>query len=113
MVIKKVADVPKNEVTDEGTKSVTRQILIGKDDNSNNIIMRLFTLAPGGHSPLHTHNYEHLVKVEKGRGIAVSDRGEQEIGAGDIIYVKPNEIHQFKNNSNVEFQFICVIPNKV
>ncbi|MDD3804510.1 MAG: cupin domain-containing protein [bacterium] len=112
MVIKKVNQVLKTKIDDEKTKSVTRQILIGEDDGSDNIIMRLFTLGPKGYSPLHTHDFEHLVKVEKGRGIAVLEKGEQEITEGDLVYVKPNELHQFRNDSDEEFQFICVIPNK-
>ena len=112
MVIKKISDVNKTKIEDKGTKDVSRQILIGIEDGSTNIIMRLFTLAPGGHSPLHTHDFEHLVKVEKGKGIAVYENGEREIQSGDLVYVKPNEIHQFKNPFNEEFQFICVIPNK-
>lgn len=113
MVVKKISDVAKTEIKEEGAKFVTRQILIGQDDGSNGIIMRLFTLAPGGHTLHHTHDFEHLVKVEKGKGIAISEKGETKIQAGDVVYVRPNEIHQFRNDSSEEFQFVCVIPNKV
>ncbi|HAV92201.1 TPA: cupin domain-containing protein [candidate division WOR-3 bacterium] len=113
MIIKKISDVEKTKMDDSLSKGVTRQILIGENDGSNDIIMRLFTVATKGNSAHHTHNYEHLVYVEKGRGIAVYESGEKEIKAGDIVFVKPNEIHQFKNPFDEEFQFICVIPNKV
>lgn len=112
MFIKKIADVPKIKIDDNATKNVTRQIPIGIEDGSDKIIMRVFTVKPGGHSPLHTHDFEHLVKVEKGRAIAVDKDGEHEIKEGDYVFVKPNEIHQFKNTFEEDFQFICVIPNK-
>jgi len=112
MYIKKIDDVTKTSIEDNMTKGVTRQILLGIEEGSTNIIMRLFTVAPRGHSPLHTHDYEHLVKVEKGRGIVIHESEEKEIMTGDVVYVKPNEKHQFRNPFDEELQFICVIPNK-
>jgi len=37
---------------------------------------------------------------------------ETEISFGDVVYVPPNEIHQFKNAGDEPFGFICVIPDK-
>ncbi|MEJ5307670.1 MAG: cupin domain-containing protein [candidate division WOR-3 bacterium] len=112
MKINNIDHVKKDIVTDDGVKNVERQIPIGIKEGSTRIIMRLFTVKPGGHSPLHTHDFEHLVKVESGKGIVVSSEGEREIGVGDFVYVEPNEIHQFKNPFEEDFKFICVIPNK-
>jgi len=112
MKINNIKNVKKEKVMDEGVKDVERQIPIGIPEGSKRIIMRLFTVKPGGHSPLHTHDYEHLVKVESGKGIIVFSGGEREINVGDFVYVEPNEIHQFKNPFDEELKFICVIPNK-
>lgn len=110
MEIKRIVDVPVIDIDIEGANSVTKQILIGKDDGSDNIIMRLFTVQAGGNTPLHTHNFEHLVKIEKGSGVVVDSEGEHPVEAGMIVYVKPNEVHQFKNTSDDILQFICIIP---
>ncbi len=110
MIINKISSVKKDIVIDEGVKDVERQIPIGVNEGSEKIIMRLFTIKPKGHSPLHTHNYEHLVKVESGKGIVVSSEGEREISVGDYVFVVPNELHQFKNPFDEDFRFICVIP---
>ncbi len=110
MIIKKIIDVKKDVLEAEGIKGVSRQILIGHDDGSDNIIMRLFSVEPGGHSPHHTHDYEHLVKIEEGEGIAVDCNGEHRVKAGDILYVKPGEKHQFRNDTDSIFKFICIIP---
>lgn len=110
MKIKRINEVDIIDIDIEGAKGVTKQILIGKDDGSDGIIMRLFTVQAGGNTPLHTHNFEHLVKIEKGKGIVVDSEGDHAVEAGMIIYVKPNEVHQFKNTSDDILQFICVIP---
>lgn len=109
MIIKSINDVPSIEVKGDNIKDVNKQVLIGKDDGSDKMIMRLFTVQAGGNTPLHTHDFEHLVKIEKGNGIVIDENGEHAIKPGMVIYVKPNEIHQFRNNSNEELQFTCTI----
>lgn len=95
-----------------GAKDVKMKILIGPQDASENIIMRYFILSPGGNTPLHSHNYEHVIKVENNRGVAVDKDGkEYEVKKGQSIFVKPNEQHQFKNPFSEDFEFICIIPN--
>jgi quercetin dioxygenase-like cupin family protein len=88
------------------------KILIGLTDESDNIIMRQFTIAPEGHTPYHQHNYEHLVKVEKNKGMVVDENGDQhEVQKGQSVFVKANEKHQFRNPFGEDFEFICIIPN--
>lgn len=96
----------------EGAKDVVMKILIGPKDSSKNIIMRHFKVAPGGKTPYHQHNYEHVIKVEKGKGIALDEnKKEHPIHEGMSLFVEPNKMHQFKNNSNENFEFICIIPD--
>ena len=60
------------DVKMEGVKNVKMRILIGPDDGSDNIIMRHFTISPQGHTPKHSHDFEHVVKIEKGEGVFVN-----------------------------------------
>lgn len=100
------------EVTMPGAKNVKMKILIGIPDGSNNIIMRYFSISKDGNTPWHNHNYEHIVKIEKGQGIFIdSDKIEHQVTAGMSIFVEPNTMHQFKNINNEPFEFICIIPN--
>ena len=97
---------------EEGARGMRKKVLIGPDDGSKNIIMRCFTLLPGGYSPKHSHNHEHLVKIESGKGIVVGkDDNKVEISEGYSVFVEANEIHQFQNPFEENFEFICVIPN--
>jgi len=110
--IKRNAEVAEVPVQMEGASGVTMRILIGPEDGSNKIIMRYFKVLPGGHTPRHSHNYEHLVKIERGRGLVIDEQGEQhEVRTGQSIFVEPNREHQFRNPFPEPFEFICIIPN--
>ena len=113
MKINQNEQIQSNEVEMDGAKNVSMKILIGTEDHSDNIIMRQFKISPGGHTPRHTHNYEHVVKIESNRGIIIDEEGkEHELQKGQSVFVKPNELHQFKNPFDEEFEFICIIPNQ-
>ena len=95
----------------KGAKGVTKQVLIGPEHGAPNFATRLFTVAPGGHTPLETHPWEHEVFVLRGEGVARSDSEQRPFGPGDAILVLPDEEHQFRNTGADELAFICVIPN--
>jgi quercetin dioxygenase-like cupin family protein len=100
------------DVKMDGAEKVKMRILIGLNDGSENIIMRHFIIAPGGNTPFHQHNYEHVVKIERNKGVAVDEnQNEYEIEKGQSIFVRPNEKHQFRNPFSEDFEFICIIPN--
>ncbi len=112
MKINNNSEIPANEVQMEGADKVRMRILIGAGDGSDNIIMRHFIVAPGGNTPYHHHNYEHVIKIEKGLGIAVDKDGtEHQVKEGQSLFVKPGDLHQFKNPYYRDFEFLCIIPN--
>lgn len=112
MKIKQNSGVKETEVTLEGTKGMRKRVLIGSDDGSKKIIMRYFTLLPGGHSERHSHSDEHLVNIESGKGIVVDKDGTKtEVSEGHSVFVEQDELHQFQNPFGEDFEFICVIPN--
>ncbi|NMB63070.1 MAG: cupin domain-containing protein [Chloroflexi bacterium] len=94
----------------EGIAGVTKNILIGHDDKAPNAIMRFFWLEPGGHSMLERHPQEHEVIVLKGKGTVQIGEEITEVQPFDVVFVSPNELHQFKNPFDEPFGFICVIP---
>ena len=112
MKVKRDSEVQAAPVDMDGAKDVTMKILIGPDDGSENIIVRLFTIAPGGHTPYHTHDFEHLVQARSGRGVVVDAAGDtQELVSGRSVFVAPNEKHQFANPFDDPFELTCTIPN--
>jgi len=109
MVIKKLKDVPLVRL--EGYENVKKQIVIGPDDGSDEIVLRYFSLAPGGTSPHHEHDFPHLVKIESGEGMVTDAAGrEHGLEPGDYVYLKENETHSFRNTGAAPFDFICIVP---
>ncbi len=112
MIIKKDDDVSEGVVEEEGIKNVTRKILIGPDDGSSKIVMRHFKILPEGHTPLHSHDHEHVVKIEKGRGVVVDENGKDiTVSQGQSLLIEQNKNHQFKNPFKEPFEFLCIIIN--
>ena len=109
MIIKNLED---SAVVDfAGTEGITKHIVIGPDDGSNEMVLRHFDLEPGAASPYHQHGYPHLVMVVSGVGALIdANKKSHPLSAGDYAYVNDDEIHQFKNTSNEAFKFICVVP---
>jgi quercetin dioxygenase-like cupin family protein len=73
--------------------------------------MRQFEVAPGGHTPLHTHGYEHEVFVLEGRGVVLEGDREHPLCSGSVVYVPPKQVHQFRNTGDVALKFLCLIPH--
>lgn len=113
MQINKNNELELLEVQMDGAKKVKKRILIGPKDKSENIVMRHFIVAPGGHTTLHKHNYEHIIQIQKGKGRVVDDNGvEHEVTAENSIFIPSNEIHQLKNPYEEDLEFLCIILNQ-
>lgn len=111
MIIRKLEDVTKTGVDMDGVKGITKQLVLGADDGVPNFSFRVFTLEPGGHSPHHTHDLEHLNYVLSGSGCLVDEEGrENPLETGDFAFVAPGDVHQFRNNGTEPFVFLCAVP---
>ena len=108
----KLQDREKLKVTMDGARNVVRQVPISKDDGSPNFSFRVFTIGPDGHTPYHTHPFEHLNYVMSGQGGLVDvDGKESELSAGEFALVLPDEKHRYRNTSKTEpLVVICAVP---
>lgn len=97
---------------EEGASKLKIRWLITKDMGAENFAMRLFEMDPGGYSPFHSHPWEHEVFVLEGKGIVIGNGEERELNAGDVVFIHPNEQHQFRNNGEETLKFLCLIPLK-
>lgn len=106
MIIKELSDVPVQELGE-----YEKQVVIGPEDGSEEIVIRYFRLAPGGSSPRHTHDFPHLVQVQKGTGVVVDADGQEHLlTMGKYVYVNDNELHSFRNTGPEPFEFTCTVP---
>jgi quercetin dioxygenase-like cupin family protein len=95
---------------EEGASKVKIRWLITKEMGAENFAMRLFEMEPGGYSPLHAHPWEHEVFILDGEGFVFDGEKASAFKAGDVVFVSPNEQHQFKNNGKNLLRFLCLIP---
>ena len=75
-------------------------------------VVRVFRLKPGGFTPRHSHDWEHVNYIMKGRGRLTIDGQANEVAAGDFAFVPPNANHQFENPFDEELEFICIVPER-
>lgn len=74
--------------------------------------LRYFELQPGAVSRLEKHEHEHFVIVKRGTGYAIVNDTLTAIGANDVVYVAPLELHQFVNRGEEPFGFYCFVDAK-
>lgn len=91
-------------------RNAQKRVLIGAAEGAANFVMRHFTIDPEGHSPYHTHPWEHEVYVLAGKGEVRFAGGATAVAPGDFAYVPPTDEHQFVNTGDEPFEFICVVP---
>ena len=112
MKINKDNELKEIDVKIDGVKNIKKRILIGPEDGSDNIVMRYFRIMPQGHTPHHKHDYEHVIKIEKGKGIAIDNQGcEHNISSGMSLFITANEPHQLRNPFDEPLEVICIIRN--
>lgn len=98
-------------VTMEGSHGCTVRWLVGQAQGAPNFAMRQFEVAPGGYTPRHHHPYEHEVFVLEGQGVVYEGDTPHPLRAGDVVFVRPDEVHQFKNTGSQPLRFLCLVPN--
>ena len=111
MKLQNVDSVEQHDVEMEGSTGCKVQWLVGEKDGAPNFAMRQFEVEPGGHTPRHSHPYEHEIFVLEGAGQIIEDDKTHPLKKGDVVLVEPDEIHQFRNNGDQPLKFICLIPN--
>lgn len=95
----------------EGAEGCSVRWLVGEKDGAPTFAMRQFEVAPGGHTPKHSHPYEHEVFVLEGDGVVLDGDSEHPLQAGDVIFVQPDDVHQFRNTGDRPMKFLCMVPN--
>lgn len=97
--------------TTDTWRGITRRELSGKRGESQAFHVRYFEIAPGGYSTLEKHEHEHVVIPMRGRGEVQFGCYIYRVGFGDVVYIAPNDAHQFRNrdDSDEPFGFLCIV----
>jgi quercetin dioxygenase-like cupin family protein len=94
----------------EEMPGVGLRLVISAEDGAPNFVMRVLEVEPGHSTPRHAHDWEHEVFVLAGEGAVMSGGGMTPIAVGSVVFVPPNEQHQFVNSGAGVLRFICCIP---
>lgn len=103
-------DVPAALFGDEAPGVSVRILIDEERDGAPVYVLRLFEVAPGGHTPDHSHPFEHENFVLSGRGSVMIEGEWHELEAGYVVFVPPGVRHQYKNDGEDTFEFLCGVP---
>ena len=110
MFIKHIDEIEKKNISEGEIKNVLKQVPIGPGQGWGDHILRVFTLQPEGHTPKHSHDWEHVNYVISGEGTLEIDGKRHELKAGTFAVVPPNKLHQYSNSGREDFVMICIVP---
>ena len=96
---------------EQGASGVKIQWLLDEAAGAPTFSMRRFEIAPGGHTPLHDHAWEHEVYIISGQGAVVAGDRETPLRPDDAVLVGPHEKHQFKAAADEALVLLCLVPN--
>ena len=111
MKVTNTNNVEVQKVDMEGAAGCTVRWLVGEKDGAPTFAMRQFEVEQGGYTPRHHHPYEHEVFVLEGEGVVFEGEQQHALKQGDVVLVKPDEVHQFRNTGDAPMKFLCLIPN--
>lgn len=103
-------DVPAQVFGPEAPGVTIRWVIDEKADGAPNYALRVIEVQPGGHTPKHTHPYEHENFVVEGHGRVLIGDEWHEIGPGSVVFVPADVLHTYENAGDAPFRFLCGIP---
>jgi len=99
------------EAEGRGYRGVTRHILSGAQGEPSTFQVRYFQVEPGGYTRLERHEHIHSVTVIRGNGYAIVGDEVVPIKGLDHVYVPPMTLHQFVNDGDTPFGFLCIVDS--
>jgi quercetin dioxygenase-like cupin family protein len=112
MPIVKSSEINLQSVKMDGVANAFKANVIGPGQGWKDNTLRVFRITPGGFTPHHQHDWEHINYVMKGKGTLTIGEETREVVAGDFALVPPNTMHQFRNPYDSDFEFICIVPDR-
>lgn len=112
MFISHADDLEKKALSGDTLQGVTKQTAIGPGEGWEDHVMRIFTVAPGGHTPRHAHPWPHINYVIGGSGTLYHQGKTSDIREGSVAFVPSETEHQFRNTGDGDLTFICIVPKE-
>ncbi len=110
MKLKQYAEVEATHFNTDIAKGVAARVVIGKADGAPNFCMRVFEIAAGGHTPLHSHAWEHEMFIHAGVGEVYGNGQWHPLRPGKVVLIPGNEEHQLRNSGPEPLVVVCLVP---
>ncbi len=104
------ADLKATHFDNGPARGVAARVVIGKADGAPNFCMRVFEIAPEGHTPRHSHAWEHEMFIHAGEGEIFGNGRWSPMRAGQAVFVPGHEEHQMKNTGRQPLVVVCLVP---
>lgn len=92
--------------------AIQRTELIGKQNEQVNFELRYFEIQAGGYTSLEKHQHTHVIIIVRGQGLVQIAEQSYHARVNDVLYIKPNCIHQLSNPHQDEFGFYCIVDKQ-
>lgn len=113
MYLTSLDKTPKVKMDMPGADKIFKQIPLARENGVPAYSFRVFTIKPGGHTPLHTHPYEHMNYIIEGEGYLTAQGKKHPVKKGDFALVLADEEHQYSNPSaDKAMVMICAVPKE-
>lgn len=109
MLIRNINEVDARPVDIPGVNGVKMAMMVGREDGAPNFALRQFRVEPQGHSPRHSHDYEHEVYIVEGEGKVLLEGQFRPLKPGDVVFVPADQEHQFQAGDH-GLRFLCLVP---
>ncbi len=104
--------VPAQEYGSEAPGTHIRWLIDDDHDGAPVYALRMIEVAPGGHTPRHSHHYEHENFVVEGMGRVWLNGAWHALEPGDVVFVPGGMEHTYENTGAEPFRFLCGVPVK-
>jgi quercetin dioxygenase-like cupin family protein len=103
-------DVPAETYGDEAPGVTIRWVIDEEHDGAPFYSLRVIEVGVGGHTPNHTHPFEHENFVIEGQGRVLIGETWHDVAPGSVVFVPPGMRHTYVNAGDAPFRFLCGIP---
>lgn len=112
MIIGNEKEVLPNTVKHPEAKNAAMKVLISPEQGWAGYVMRIIEVEKDGFSPRHIHDWPHINYMIEGSGTLYLEGEETPVEAGSYAYVPAGKEHQYRNNGDGPFRFICIVPEE-
>jgi quercetin dioxygenase-like cupin family protein len=103
-------DVPAETYGDQAPGVSIRWLIDEEHDGAPFYALRIIEVQPGGHTPDHTHPFEHENFVVEGQGRVLIGESWHDVVPGSVVFVPAGVRHTYVNAGESTFRFLCGIP---